>query len=234
MQAECYPISTLPGTSALFREYAEATDRAVVERLRSWYPADPFRMEWARHAPELSIEHRDQLADALLTQADTFASGAAARENIERLRAGAAAVVTGQQVGLFGGPLLTLLKAATAVRKAQDATRVSGREHVPVFWLATEDHDLAEVNQVHLLGKAGVETGHLRIGDNGHASPVGALPVGSTSEAGLAWAEELLQFAPVCDWLREAYTDHAGYTATLASGMGRLLSRVFAEQGLVV
>ncbi len=234
MQAECYPMSTLPGTSALFRDYAEATDRAAVDRLRRWYPSDPFRMDWARNAPCFSAEHREGLADALKAQAGVFAAGPAAIENIERLRNGAAAVVTGQQVGLFGGPLLTLLKAATAVRKAQDASRLSGREHVPVFWLASEDHDLPEVDQVHLLGKERIETTNLGLGEPGHASPVGSLRVGGKVEPALAWAEELLQFAPVCDWLREAYTDHDGYTATLASGMGRLLSRVFAEQGLVV
>ncbi len=63
--------------------------------------------------------------------------------NIEKLRGGARAVVTGQQVVLFGGPLLTLLKAASAVARAKEATRATGVEHVPVFWLATEDHDLA-------------------------------------------------------------------------------------------
>ncbi len=234
MQAECYPMSALPGTSALFRDYAEATDRATVERLRRWYPADPFRMVWARTAPVLEAGHRERLADALTEQAALFVAGPAALGNIERLRAGAAAVVTGQQVGLFGGPLLTLLKAATAIRKAQDATRVSGREHVPVFWLASEDHDLAEVDQVHLLGKDHVESDNLGLGVTGQALPVGALRTGPLVEPVLAWAEELLGFAPVCDWLREAYADRDGYQATLASGMGRLLSRVFAEQGLVV
>ena len=234
MQAECYPMSALPGTSALFRDYAEATDRGTVEQMRRWYPADPFRMDWARTAPHLREEHRERLADALKAQAAGFAAGAAALENIERLRAGAAAVVTGQQVGLFGGPLLTLLKAATAVRKAADATRVSGRAHVPVFWLATEDHDLAEVDQVHLLGKAGVESTQLGLGAAGQALPVGDLRTGQVAEPALAWAEELLAFAPVCEVLRDAYADHEGYTATLASGMGRLLSHVFAEQGLVV
>jgi bacillithiol synthase len=234
MQAECYPVSSLPGTSALFRDYAEAQDLATLKRLRQWYPADPFRMEWARSAPEFETEHRERLADALKAQAGSFGAGPAALENIERLRAGAAAVVTGQQVGLFGGPLLTLLKAATAIRKAQDATRVSGREHVPVFWLATEDHDLPEVDQVALPGKDRVETAKLGLGTAGQASPVGALHTGELAEPALAWAEELLAFAPVCDWLREAYTDHEGYVATMASGMGRLLSRIFAEQGLVV
>ena len=234
MQAECYPISTLPGTSALFRDYAEATDRATVERMRQWYPADPFRMEWARTAPEHPSAHCERLADALLAQAGTFAVGDAALRNIERLRAGAAAVVTGQQVGLFGGPLLTLLKAATAVRKAQDATRISGREHVPVFWLASEDHDLAEVDQVALLGKSRVEVLKLGLGDGPGVAPVGALRVGERVGPALDAAEELLAFAPVCEWLRDAYTDHDGYTATLSTGMGRLLSRVFADQGLVV
>ncbi len=241
MQSECYPISTLPGTSALFRDFAEATDPGTVARLRGWYPADPFRMDWTRSAPALPQAHRETLADALGEQAALFGASPASLANIERLRHGAAAVVTGQQVGLFGGPLLTLLKAATAVRKAQDATRGSGREHVPVFWLASEDHDLPEVDQVHLLGKDGVATLSLGLQNPG-GSPVGGLRTGAASgdaldgalHEALNRAEELLGFAPVCDWLRDAYTDHDGYTATLASAMGRLLSRVFAAQGLVV
>ncbi len=234
MQIECYPISAVPGTSALFRDFAEAQDPATVRRLRRWYPADPFRMDWARTAPVLEGEHRERLAEALLAQTEIFAAGAAAVENIERLRAGAAAVVTGQQVGLFGGLLLTLLKAATAIRKAQDATRISGRPHVPVFWLASEDHDVEEVDQVHLPGKDRVESRRAALAVAGVPLPVGTLPTSERVEPLLAWAEELLGFAPICEVLREAYTDHAGYRATLGSGFGRLLSYVFAAQGLVV
>ena len=224
----------LPGTSALFRDFAGAADARTTARLRRWFPADPFRMDWAHSAPSFELAHRERLADALLVQADTFKAGSAARDNIERLRSGAAAVVTGQQVGLFGGPLLTLLKAATAIRKAQDATRVSGREHVPVFWLASEDHDVAEVDQVYLLGKDRVERNGAHLESGGLAAPVGDLRTDATVEPALAWAEELLAYAPICDVLRDAYTDHEGYEATLASGFGRLLSHVFAEQGLVV
>ncbi|MGI4828904.1 MAG: bacillithiol biosynthesis cysteine-adding enzyme BshC [Janthinobacterium lividum] len=234
MQAECFPISMLPGTSALFRDFAEITEGPAVARLRRWYPQDPFRMDWAHTAPALKPEHSSRLADALLAQAAGINSGSAALANIERLRSGAAAVVTGQQVGLFGGPLLTLLKAATAIRKAQDATRISGREHVPVFWLATEDHDVAEVDQVHLLGKTGVESTGASLGSPGLAVPAGDLPAGAKVEPALAWAEELLAYAPICDVLREAYTDHGAYTATLAGGFGRLLSHVFADHGLII
>ncbi len=234
MQAECYPISTLPGTSALFRDFAEATDPATLSHLRQWYPADPFRMDWARTSPVLSPDARQRLYAALRAQAEQLGAGAAALENMARLRDGAAAVVTGQQVGLFGGPLLTLLKAATAVRKAQDATRLSGRAHVPVFWLATEDHDVDEVDQVHLLAQTHVETLRAGLGVHGVPTPVGNLPVQGRLEEALHHVEELLQFAPVSDLLRAAYTDAPGYQATLASGFGRLLSALFAEQGLIV
>ena len=85
--------------------------------------------------------------------------------------------MTGQQVVLFGGPLLTILKAATAVARAKEATAATGVEHVPVFWMATEDHDLAEVDQVSLLTKTSVET--LKVGLKvAHAVPVGGVVPG--------------------------------------------------------
>ena len=236
MDAECYPLSSLPGTTALFRDYADVSGSANAVALRRWYPADPFSMAWAKSAPELSEGHRGRLADALLRQADGFGAGGAVLANIERLRNGAAAVVTGQQVALFGGPLLTLLKAATAIRKAADAAAASGCEHVPVFWLATEDHDLVEVDQVSLLSKSAVET--LTLGLKAEKPvPVGGLRVDGGSEDGrlrleavLDQASELLGWAPVCDWLRECYAPDAN----LAGGIGRLLTKIFAAQGLVV
>jgi bacillithiol biosynthesis cysteine-adding enzyme BshC len=143
-------------------------------------------------------------------------------------------VVTGQQVVLFGGPLLTLLKAATAIARAKEATRATGVEHVPVFWMATEDHDLKEVDQVSLLTKTSVET--LRMGLKvGHAVPVGGVVPGPELDAVLDRASELLEFAPVSEWLRECYlAGPDGARPTLALAFGRLMSRIFGEEGLIV
>ena len=236
MNSQCYPISMLAGTTSLFRDFAGTSATPNETALRRWYPANPFSMEWAKSSPVLDEAQRVRLADALREQAAGFGAGDVALANIERLRQGAAAVVTGQQVALFGGPLLTLLKAATAIRKAQDATTVSGREHVPIFWLASEDHDLAEVDQVALLSKSGVET--LRLGlKAARPLPVGALAVDGGSHEGLQelesalnHASELLGWAPICDVLRECYAPGA----TLAGAFGRLLTKVFAAQGLIV
>ncbi len=231
--AECLPITALPQISALFRDYTDVAAAMEPAALRRWYPADPFDMKWAQRSPVLEPSRREQLTDALAAQQQEFGAGTAARANVERLRNGAAAVVTGQQVGLFGGPLLTLLKAATAVRKAADATRETGREHVPVFWLASEDHDLAEVDQVALLSKKAVET--LRLGTPLEKPvPVGGLSVGNV-EAALEQASELLGWAPIADVLRECYgPDAQGVSPTWAQAFGRLIARVFAEQGLIV
>ena len=236
MDSQCYPISTLPGTTALFRDYAEADASPNAAALRRWYSTDPFSMAWANNSPSLDELHRTRLTDALLRQADGFDASAAVIANIERLKHGAAAVVTGQQVALFGGPLLTLLKASTAIRKAQDATKLSGREHVPIFWLASEDHDLAEVDQLALLTKASVET--LRLGlKSHHPLPVGAMRVDGGLQQGrlhleaeLDRASELLGWAPICTLLRECYSPDA----TLAGAFGRLLTKIFAAHGLIV
>ena len=236
MTAECYPIADLPGLSKLFVDFTDPGGAADPASLRRWYPSDPFSMRWSAQAPELPEAQRELLADALRSQGEGCGTGPAALANVELLRAGAAAVVTGQQVGLFGGPLLTLLKAATAIRKAKDATEASGRPHVPVFWLATEDHDLAEVDQVSLPGKSSVETLRLDLRKES-ARPVGGLALDSGDEAGRVKLEaeldrvsDLLGWAPVCDKLRACYAPGA----TLASAFGRFLSQVFAREGLVV
>jgi len=147
---------------------------------------------------------------------------------IERLGAGARAVVTGQQVALLGGPLLVLEKAATAVARAREATEKTGVDHVPVFWLATEDHDLEEVDQVSLPTKTELET--LRLGLRNEGAPVGGVRLGEAVGPLLDRAEELLGWAPLCELLRRCYTAEA----TLGEAFGRLLTAVFADEGLVV
>jgi bacillithiol biosynthesis cysteine-adding enzyme BshC len=172
----------------------------------------------------------------LTRQSVTFGAGPAALANIAKLRTGARAVVTGQQVGLFGGPLLTLLKASTAIARAKQITASTGVDHVPIFWLATEDHDIEEVDQVSLLGKTGLETRSTGARFPHHDVPVGGIVFGSHIDGVLEWANELLGHAPICDLLREcyAYQPQNGYGPTFGSAFARLMTRLFAEQGLIV
>lgn len=95
------------------------------------------------------------LADALERQNARYEPSARRDAHLLALRRGAAAVVTGQQVGLLLGPLYTLYKAATTVRLARALSAEWGAEVVPVFWLQTEDHDLPEIARCHVARSRG-------------------------------------------------------------------------------
>ena len=234
MSAECYPITILPHMSHLYRDYLVMGNSPADAPVRQWYGAEPFGGNWMRKirpfgdAPS-SRADTGLLADALAKQSAEFGAGPAAMLNIEKLRDGARAVVTGQQVGLFGGPLLTLLKAATAVARARQATQASGVEHVPVFWLATEDHDLAEVDQASFLTKTTLETLRTRLKTSA-AVEVGGIVLGAEMKPLMEQLGELLEFAPVWETLRECYA--AGHT--LGGAFARLMAKLFAAHGLIV
>ncbi|HWB33086.1 MAG TPA: bacillithiol biosynthesis cysteine-adding enzyme BshC [Acidobacteriaceae bacterium] len=227
MSTECYPITMLPNVTRLYRDYVAMGD-ASASPVRTWYGAQPLSQDWTR--PAAASAHPAALADALEQQSREFGASGAMLANIAKLRAGARAIVTGQQVGLLGGPLLTLHKAATAVARARQATAASGVEHVPVFWLASEDHDIEEVNQAALLTKNTVET--LRLGVKpATETPVGDVALGEAMGPVLERASELLSYAPVTELLQECY---GASGATFASAFARLMTRLFADHGLIV
>lgn len=252
MSVECFPITVMPHVSQIYRDFLAMDSSSNDAPIRRWYGAEPFPSNKtvanasaaapnARHplwmkdgeSSRLSPQQCATLADLLEQQASSFHSSQSALANIARLRAGARAVVTGQQVVLFGGPLLTFLKAATAIARAREASAVSGMPHVPVFWMASEDHDLAEVDQVSLLTKTSVETLRVEL-KLARAMPVGGVVPGPGINAVLDRASELLEYAPISEWLRECYLPVGAEPSSLALAFGRLMAKVFANQGLIV
>jgi bacillithiol synthase len=109
----------------------------------------------------------------------------------------------------------------------------TGVDHVPIFWMATEDHDLEEVDQVSLLTKTTVETLHAGL-KVARAVPVGGVVPGPELGSVLDRASELLEYAPVSEWLRECYLPQNGAHPSLALAFGRLIAKIFAAQGLIV
>ncbi|MFM9903941.1 MAG: bacillithiol biosynthesis cysteine-adding enzyme BshC [Pyrinomonadaceae bacterium] len=173
MQISDLPFSEIPHQSRLFLEYQN--DPLSLKR---FYPnAVASASEIRSFVPDVLASYhtsRDELCKAL-TDINTRA-GAAAKtfENIERLREpSCVAVVTGQQAGLFTGPLYTIYKALSAVKQAELLGQ-QGIAAVPVFWAATEDHDFDEVSQAFSLGKAGeLITSKYLAGERFDGRPVG-------------------------------------------------------------
>ena len=227
---ECYPLSIVPGLSRLFLDYAAAEQ--PLEPFYSATPsAGPGRSRWSSNpVPELPAEHRKQLADLLAAQNHACHAGPLAIANIEKLRSGARAVVTGQQVSLFGGPLYTLHKAATVVRLAAEASETTGIAHVPIFWLATEDHDFAEADHVRLSGRHALATVKLEHAQAGSGAPVGSLRLGPGISAALDEAAELLGGTAEFALLERCYKADA----TFASAFAQWISATFHDQGLII
>ena len=147
---------------------------------------------------------------------------------IAALSQGAGTVATGQQVGLFGGPLFTPFKAATAVARARQST-AAGRPHAAIFWLASEDHDFAEIN--HVVFPAGRELRKLVYADGTTADrPVGGLVLDERIAPLVDQAWELLGGSDAMDALAAAYRPGR----TFAEAFGEFYSKAFAAQGLLV
>ncbi|MGB7070276.1 MAG: bacillithiol biosynthesis cysteine-adding enzyme BshC [Pyrinomonadaceae bacterium] len=151
---ESVPFSEIPGQSTLFTQYQHDP-----LSLRRFYPsAVESHAQVSARIPEVLAHHkadRNILCDTLAEMNTKFGGAEKTFENIELLRdSGTVAVVSGQQAGLFSGPLYTIFKALSAIKTA-DCLRGRGIKAVPVFWVATEDHDFDEVSNAFVLGPQG-------------------------------------------------------------------------------
>ena len=218
----------LPHTTKLFREYA-----SDFSKLSAFYTHPPSLQHVATEAKKLDFpaERRREVAEILRAQNRKFGSGAAARKNLERLGNGAVTVVTGQQVGLFGGPAFSFYKALSAIHTARQLSE-EGIEAVPVFWMATEDHDLDEVR--HTTWFADGKLQRFELPNPGHADvPVGRVALGEGITGLVAEATALLS-GPESEMLSETLSAAYTPTATYGSAFAQLFARIFAEEGLIL
>lgn len=97
---------------------------------------------------------RDEIASLLIRQNKNFGCSEKTLENIKLLeKTDSYCVFTGQQVGIFGGPLYTFYKAISALKLAKSLYQKFGKKIVPIFWLASDDHDFDEVRSVGLIDR---------------------------------------------------------------------------------
>ncbi|HEY8393672.1 MAG TPA: bacillithiol biosynthesis cysteine-adding enzyme BshC [Thermaerobacter sp.] len=210
------------------------------DRVRPFFVYDPHDPEaFARRA--LALERavhrppREEVAEALSAYNQRLGAAEPALAAARRLAdPRALAVVAGQQPGLATGPLYTVYKAVAAVRLARQLEEDLGRPVVPVFWLATEDHDLDECNRLFVVDERGeLRLLRLPVPASGGQSSVGSLPLTPAARAvsrelvRLAGARADNPFARVLEEEREA-------ARTFGEWAARLLARLFSGHGLVL
>ena len=212
-------------------EYAENSDR-LADFYEGHFQDDGALVD----AAERAARHpRDRSVVVSVLQEQNSAIGEPDENtaaNIDKLgQPDSVAIVTGQQLGLFGGPLYTLYKTITAIQLAQRVSELAGRPAVPVFWLEGEDHDYDEISHVGFF--KGNTPFQVTLEAEKTGGPVGRLTVGQGVEGVLQELEELLPPTEFRDdllsTLRRSYAPGHTHRRAFASWM-RLL---FAGTGLV-
>jgi len=221
MDPACLRHTEIPGTTKLFADLSYHFDRVA-----RFYRHDPHQREsYAAAAREVQYPDDRRAAVARVLEAQNPGNALVGRF----AQPGTVAVITGQQVGLFSGPAYTIYKALTAARLAEDLN-ASGIPAVPIFWLATEDHDFAEVDHVWIFDAAHHPI-QLRTeapsGWQGKQRPAGGFPVEHPpiaelrkTLAGFAYGEEVT--AAVADAYQPGVTMGAGFRALLVKLLGRI------------
>jgi bacillithiol synthase len=214
----------LPHTSKLFRDYVEN-----FSKLQPFFEHSPDLASVARYSKKVNFpaDRRAQITDVLRAQNVLYGAGAETLKNLDSFAAGAVAVVSGQQVALFGGPAFSFYKALSAIQTAHELSQ-KGIPAVPIFWMATEDHDVDEVRHVSWFHEGDLlELALPKPVED--AIPVGRIRLGKEVHDLVVRAQPLLG-QTFGDMLHETYTP----VATYGSAFAALFARVFADQGLIL
>jgi bacillithiol synthase len=229
LRVKTLPFDRIPNQSKLFLDYLH--DPVALHR---YYPnAVQFHHELAERAADVLASHkidRTVLCDALESMNSAWGTGPETLANISRLREpDCVAVVSGQQAGLLTGPLYTIYKALSAVKLAGCLTQ-RGTPAVPVFWIATEDHDFAEVASAELIGcDCNLTPVSASSAMHSEGAPVGRVKLDDSINDTIATALEILpktEFTPdVESLIRDAWKPGRSYGEAFARMMTALLGR---------
>jgi bacillithiol biosynthesis cysteine-adding enzyme BshC len=229
LRVETLPFDRVPHQTRLFLEYLK--DPVT---LRRFYPsAVRFHHELQARVPEVLAAHRvdrNRVADALEAMNKRWGAGQETLDNIKLLRdADCIAVVSGQQAGLFTGPLYTLYKALSAVKLA-GCLRQRNTKAVPVFWIASEDHDFAEVAFAEFIGRD-CQLKQVDVPTSLHSkdNPVGHVVLDESINSVI---DRLFELSPASEFaadmkalVQKAWQPGRGYAESFATMMTSLLGR---------
>ena len=229
LRVETLPFDRIPHQTRLFLDYLN--DPVA---LRRFYPsAVRFHHELQARIPEVLAAHkvdRTRVADALEAMNKRWGAGQETLDNIKLLRdADCIAVVSGQQAGLFTGPLYTIYKALSAVKLA-GCLRQRNTKAVPVFWIASEDHDFPEVARAEFIGRD-CQLKQVDVPTSLHTKdhPVGHVVLDESINQVI---DQLFELSPASEFaadmkalVQKAWQPGRGYAESFATMMTSLLGR---------
>ncbi|SDL35843.1 bacillithiol biosynthesis cysteine-adding enzyme BshC [Catalinimonas alkaloidigena] len=211
------PLAQTPFFSSLFQDYI--TRKESVAPFYQHYPApEHFEQIIRAKAASFPTEQRERLAEVWKEQYASVYMHPQAAENLNALTDERTfTVTTGHQLNIFSGPLYFMYKIVTTINTARElARRYPDYRFVPVYWMATEDHDFEEINHFTLFGKR-YEWQTDQQGAVGRFQPNGLTEV----------VAQLAEHVPLFE---RAYADHP----TLAAATRYFVNELFGKEGLLV
>jgi bacillithiol biosynthesis cysteine-adding enzyme BshC len=229
LRVETLSFDQIPHQTRLFLDYVR--DPLA---LRQFYPsAIRYHHELAQRVPEVLAAYRidrSRVCDALEAMNRRWGAGQPTLDNLQLLReSDCIAVVSGQQAGLFTGPLYTIYKALSAVKLA-GCLRQRETKAVPVFWMAAEDHDFAEVAKAEFIGRD-CQLKNVEVTNALHreGEPVGQVVTDDSIDAVVDQLFELLPNSEFADdvkaLVKDTWRPGRGYVESFAMMMTALLGR---------
>lgn len=244
MESFCSSKSIFNGISKAYLEEKDFRDH--------YYTYDPNdNNAWKARIDKIGrVQYkRNELSNALVKLNSSMGASDETLDNIEKLRKSSTlCVVTGQQTGVLGGPLFTLYKASTAIKKARELTKAYGIDVVPIFWLASEDHDFEEARATTLiddgkLKKVKVDKkpgcGNNNPFKNLHnysyiKEPVGWTDINTSVKTLMIEADHAIRGSEFESWCRDVFESSINDNETLSQWFARIYLKLFAQEGLIV
>lgn len=230
MKIQNYSFEQLP-YSKLFKTYIDN-----FESLSDFYEVNPFSQASVKdHAAHPNFKgNREASANILEEINRNYKVGEKTFENIDRLRQpDSITVVTGQQLGLYGGAFFTVLKIITAIHLAKNLEDELGRPVIPVFWLADEDHDYEEVRSLSLLRRDDLKKVSLPDVE-GNLPPVAKMELPSGLTDIKKEIRNILIDTDFSDDLWDLLDSSYKEAISFEQAFGDLVSQLFSKHGLVL
>lgn len=213
-------------TSPLIADYLNQDPR--LQFCSSAFPTlENLRNQAKAKQKNYPADHRRVLVQSLEKQYKEISTTSAVRDNIALLgQAHSVTVTTGHQLNLMTGPLYFIYKIITTIKLAQQLNaQGDGLAVVPIFWMATEDHDFDEINHFYFQGKK-IQWNHASTGPVGDLSLESLQPILTAFEQSLG---QSLQADQLRTWIAQSY----GKATTLSEATHRLADALFGDYGLV-
>ncbi|WP_396637256.1 bacillithiol biosynthesis cysteine-adding enzyme BshC [Maribacter sp. R77961] len=227
MDIDCLPFKETGYFSNLICDYIEAD--TIIKRLYNKYPDYAgFKDQLEEKGASFPLENRAILKKALLNQYKGFSASDLTLAHINSLKDSSTfTIVTGHQLNLFTGPLYFLYKIITAINLTEQLKKeFPDNDFVPVYWMATEDHDFDEINYFNFQGKK-LQWNKNASGAVGHLETEGLEEVFQIFSNHLGGSKNALELKQLFE---KAYLQHS----TLTDATRFLANELFGKYGLVI